>query len=243
MPFSLSQFDAEAPFDISSRISTASALAEAPEWQARFSPSGVEILHWNWKRSTSDWPWGPRSPDTADHVLAGDHGWLVGYDNGEFGGGLVELNRAKEQIKAHRLELPASGWSRPPQNVKGIYRIDDRVLVLRGLTHLGMDEGSIEFFRGDIGKDLVLEEVLVLPASPQAFVATAKKTLMVSLRQGLLECGVEPRIVNCWEPVLAGGLAVPARPWIASSVDTMSKCDFSGRAWRFVTCSPFFIRR
>jgi len=68
-------------------------------------------------------------------------GWLVGFDAGEFGGGLWWSS--VDGSTTHRLS---------EKNVQAMVARDDEVLVLVGLAHMGANEGEIESYQPSVSK-------------------------------------------------------------------------------------------
>ena len=99
-------------------------------------------------------PWGPvASPevsiDAAQHLVGGPNGWLAGYDEGEWDGGLVEFDKAENIVKQH-LSTAVGEFG----NVLGIYVNRDAVVVLRGCAHVSPFTGAVEVYRGEVGTGL-----------------------------------------------------------------------------------------
>jgi hypothetical protein len=120
------------------------------------------------------------------HVEPYENGWLVGSDAGEWGGILTwygdDASQKKELIK---------------DNVRGIARIGNEVLVLSGLAHLSDDNGKIwklgKDEKGEIKATLLKE----LGSQPQGFVVK-DKDLLVALNNKFLRISLsgETKIFN-----------------------------------------------
>jgi hypothetical protein len=79
------------------------------------------------------------------HVLRLAHGWLVGFDAGEFGGGLWFTATGKEW---RRIRPPADAPSNPQdpfkaENVLGLILVQGQVMALMGLDHLTGRSGRV----------------------------------------------------------------------------------------------------
>ncbi len=227
------QFNSVAPFDISNSISTAVALAAEVRWQAEFRPDGISFRPWQTPKKSNAWPWERKRPESADHVLNGPRGWLLGYDSGEFGGGLVELDSERSCDKLLSLSLPTLGGTVVPQNVRGLASCSGKALVLRGLNHLGINEGTIELYKGELGTGVALDGVFILPASPQAFHAATDGIVMIAVRQGLLEFNTSTRTALYWAPKRMGERLDTGRQWTSSSSEEFARCNQDCGAWRF----------
>jgi len=84
------------------------------------------------------------------------NGWLIGFDAGEFGGGLWWFSTdGKDSTKLL------------PQNVHAIYKTPDGIFVLAGLAHLSLNSGEIDQFTETPDK-VSLKFVVSLGGSPEA---------------------------------------------------------------------------
>jgi len=89
-------------------------------------------------------------------VQATSSGWLVGFDGGEFGGGLWWFSRDGSQ----NIELLS-------ENVHAIYQIKTSILILTGLSHMGLNFGRIYKFNDTVDKPTVTS-VAILGGAPEA---------------------------------------------------------------------------
>jgi hypothetical protein len=89
-------------------------------------------------------------------VLRAADGWLVGFDAGEFGGGLWWFNNQGDE---NRKLLP--------ENVHAIYQTSDGVFVLVGLAHLSLDSGKIYQFL-ETADEVKVKQFADLGGSPEA---------------------------------------------------------------------------
>ena len=109
-------------------------------------------------------------------------GWLVGFDAGEFGGGLWWF--AKDGNQSLRISPPADAPAKPEdpfraENVRGFAEQDDQVIVLMGLDHLGGRSGRL--FRVVKGRDgWALVPLALLDSSPKAWIVAGQKLLVVT---------------------------------------------------------------
>jgi hypothetical protein len=89
-------------------------------------------------------------------VLRTSDGWLIGFDAGEFGGGLWWFSRdGRNTMKLL------------PENVHAIYETPDGIFVLVGLAHLSEDSGEIvQFIDGP--EKVSFRRVASLGGSPEA---------------------------------------------------------------------------
>lgn len=78
-------------------------------------------------------------PQDADrHWIATNEGWLVGFDAGEFGGGLWHV-----RTDGSRTKVPLDGVPFWAQNVHGLVMQEAGPLVFVGLNHLSADFGAV----------------------------------------------------------------------------------------------------
>lgn len=89
-------------------------------------------------------------------VLRTADGWLVGFDAGEFGGGLWWFNNEGDENRKLLSE-----------NVHAIYQTIDGVFVLVGLAHLSLDSGKIYKFT-DTADEVRVTQLADLGGSPEA---------------------------------------------------------------------------
>jgi hypothetical protein len=89
-------------------------------------------------------------------VLRTADGWLVGFDAGEFGGGLWWFNNEGDENRKLLSE-----------NVHAIYQTTDGVFVLVGLAHLSLDDGKIYKFT-DAADEVSVTQLADLGGSPEA---------------------------------------------------------------------------
>ena len=84
-------------------------------------------------------------------------GWLAGFDAGEFGGGLWWFSRDGSQ----NIELLS-------ENVHAIYQIKTSILILTGLSHMGLNFGRIYKFNDDTVDKPTVTSVAILGGAPEA---------------------------------------------------------------------------
>jgi hypothetical protein len=95
-------------------------------------------------------------------------GWLVGFDDGEFGGGLWWFNSEGDQNRKLLSE-----------NVHSIYRSPDGILVLVGLAHLSLDSGKLYRFT-ETTEEVAVKLVADLGGSPEASALDPEGRLVVA---------------------------------------------------------------
>jgi hypothetical protein len=101
-------------------------------------------------------------------------GWLIGFDAGEFGGGLWWFSSDGTEAKK-LLE----------QNVHSIYETPDGVFVLAGLAHLGIDQGEIDQFTATPEK-ISLKYKASLGGSPEASALGPEGEIIIATMRSVL---------------------------------------------------------
>ena len=176
-------------------------------------------------------PWGPAgspevSIDAARHLVGGPNGWLAGYDEGEWDGGLVEFDKAENIVKQH-LSTAVGEFG----NVLGIYVNRDAVVVLRGCGHVGPFTGAVEVYRGEVGTGFELQRSVRLPDTPQVSGISDAGTLWIAIWQGLLKVNIDDASMTLLES-LALRLTNPIKIKEVSP-DFSTRRSPSHSAWAF----------
>jgi hypothetical protein len=107
-------------------------------------------------------------------VLRTMDGWLVGFDGGEFGGGLWWFSRNGQDIK----KLPTN-------NVHAISKTPDGIFVLEGIAHLSLDTGAIDRFI-ETPDEISLQFVANLKGSPEASTVRSDGQIVVATMHSVL---------------------------------------------------------
>jgi len=98
---------------------------------------------------------GRAATDGLKIAMRFEKGWLLGYDAGEFGGGLWLTNEDGSKA-AHILS----------DNIRAIVSMDGGILVLTGLAHMDMDYGNAFFFSNPEGLTISLQRTVHLDGQP-----------------------------------------------------------------------------
>ena len=140
------------------------------------------------------------------HVARLDSGWLVGFDAGEFGGGLWWFD--SEGAPGIRVRPPADAPVNPKDpykadNVRGFGRIDGDLVVLMGLDHLYGRSGRV--FRVQANADVSLVPWTALDGCPRAW-AIDGRSLIVLTDSSVYELtsAAEARVAHTFKDDLRG---------------------------------------
>ena len=141
-----------------------------------------------------------------------DSGWLVGFDAGEFGGGLWWFDSAESA--GRQVHAPFDGpanLSDPykAENVKGFARVGDDLVVLMGLDHLGGRSGRVFRVRGD-SANIVLTLWATLDGCPYAW-ALDGTSLLILTGSSLYELATPGSAPPCIGLEARSAVSIPIR--------------------------------
>lgn len=102
-------------------------------------------------------------------------GWLVGYDAGEFGGGLWWMSN--DGRNRNRLNT---------ENVHAILARKNELLVFTGLAHLTINEGKVYAYRPGLQSTRNLVELADLGSAPRAALIEDDGTAMIAASDRIL---------------------------------------------------------
>jgi hypothetical protein len=105
------------------------------------------------------------------HVEAFENGWLIGSDAGEWSGKLLWFN----QDGTKRIEILND-------NIRGIAKVGNEILILSGMAHLGTDKGKIYKLTKDFKANLLTD----LQTQPQSFVIENNDSMIVTLKDKII---------------------------------------------------------
>jgi len=158
------------------------------EWEVTVAGDGVEIKkRKTWKEG--DLPYSPPTPARlklqpwmpGPTVEAGlkssihfEGTWLLGYNRGEFGGGLWITNDDGSETK--RLVN---------DNVHALLPFDGGILVLTGVAHLMSDFGNALIFANPKGMEMALNSSLRLDDEPRTYVKEPSGDVLFTTTHGL----------------------------------------------------------
>jgi hypothetical protein len=113
-----------------------------------------------------------------------DKGYLIGFDNGEFGGSLYWFDN--DGIENYKI---SNG------NIKDIIKIDNRILVTEGLAHLNRDKGQILELQLNDGK-WVTKKFMDLKNVPYSSQLNSKNELIILTSKQLLKVSTDKKITE-----------------------------------------------
>jgi hypothetical protein len=131
-------------------------------------------------------------------------GFLVGFDHGEFGGGLTWFNRAG--TKHVRISPPAAkerDWF--PENVVGIFEHQRAFYVFQGLAHLAARRGRVLKVERDPQKGwgaVVL--VADLETAPEAILEESPGRWLVAAANGIVRVTAAGAVERIWQHKMLG---------------------------------------
>lgn len=154
-------------------------------WRVSRSDGQLQVDPWERRIVQEPLPFDIPSADDRRgnrHVLQLSDGWLVGFDAGEWGGGLWWFGPEGEG--ARRLRPPEAAWNRNGagrrlENVRGFAVLDDAIFVFLGLDHLMSRSGGV--FRLDRRDgEWKLVPIGLLDASPDVWLTEEGRVLIVT---------------------------------------------------------------
>jgi hypothetical protein len=114
-------------------------------------------------------------------------GWLVGFDAGEFGGGLWWFSRDGSQT----IELLS-------ENVHAIYKVKTTILILTGLAHVSLNYGHLYKFN-DIPDKASVTSVANLGGSPEASTLDAAGNIVIATPDSVLRVETDGKVNDLYK--------------------------------------------
>lgn len=174
------------------------------EWQVSPEGDGVRISPYREGEVQDPLPFDIR-PQKAAEGLAGDRhakrvedGWLVGFDAGEFGGGLWWFSA--DGGRRRRLA---------GDNVKGFADSSAGPLALVGRAHLSTNYGKALLVRGGREGERAVEAIADLGGAPTAFAAESADSLVVVTYSGVVRVRTSGEVERLFTPEGGDGLPYP----------------------------------
>jgi hypothetical protein len=108
-----------------------------------------------------------------ESILKTSTGWLLGFDGGEWGGGLwfVDANGTATQLYQ--------------ENVHGFVETSRGVMVFLGVAHMTIDEGRVLIARNPVTADTKLEMLAPLDGAPETFTKISPDAALVVTTHGI----------------------------------------------------------
>lgn len=168
-----------------------------PTWKLR--SDGVRVVASHWTRSDRE-----RAEKIAlpEHLLRDGQmrgvpvtlhldggGWLIGFDGGEFEGGLWSANEDGSQTKNL-----LSG-----QDVHAIIPVLGGAIVLAGVAHMSLDEGSVFFVPSSPWNSAEAHRIADLKSSPEASVQDSQSTVLIATNKTILRIDASGTLQRLFE--------------------------------------------
>jgi hypothetical protein len=101
------------------------------------------------------------------------NGWFLGFDGGEFGGGLwfADLGGKTQELSG--------------ENVHGFIETPQGVLAFVGLAHLGLDSGKVLIAPYAVNAPTDVKTLVELDGAPETFTKVSADTVLVVTTQGI----------------------------------------------------------
>jgi hypothetical protein len=108
-----------------------------------------------------------------ESILKTSTGWLLGFDGGEWGGGLwfVDANGKTSQLYG--------------ANVQGFIETSRGVMIFAGVAHMTIDEGRVLIAHNPVTADTKLETLAPLDGAPETFTKISPDAALVVTTHGI----------------------------------------------------------
>lgn len=113
--------------------------------------------------------------------------WLIGFNAGEFGGGLWWTSPDGRRTKLLTQE-----------NVQAFVRRDKDMLIFTGLSHMGYDHGAAYLFRSN-GDDGEVSRVADLDSAPYAALLENNGSVLIALSNGVVTLRPDGSVVRFYQ--------------------------------------------
>lgn len=168
-----------------------------PTWKLRSYGEHVVASHWTrYDREQAQKvalpehllrDWEMRGVPVTFHL---DHGgWLIGFDGGEFGGGLWSTNEDGSQTQ-HLLSS---------QDVHAIVPALGGAIVLAGVAHMSLDEGSAFWVPSSAWNSAEIHRIADLKSSPEASIQDSPSTVLVATNKEILRIDASGTLQRLFE--------------------------------------------
>jgi hypothetical protein len=116
-------------------------------------------------------------------------GWLIGFDGGEFEGGLWSTNEDGSQTKALLSNV----------DIHAMFQTTKGVVVLEGLAHIASDKGSAFFVPASSWASSAATKIADLHSSPEASVQESPDTLLIATNKAVLRLNAAGLLTTLFE--------------------------------------------
>lgn len=178
------------PFEKHSKLMQANYSTH--EWRVSVSSGRLEITDDGQPRGHEQAVFPPHFHRTKDMIgramtvrAGGD--WLIGFDAGEFGGGLWWTSPDGNRTKLLTRE-----------NVQAFVRRGEDVLVFTGLAHMGYNRGAAYLFRST-SSDGEITHIGDLDSAPYAALLESNGSVLVALSNGVVTLRPDGSFVRLYE--------------------------------------------
>lgn len=162
------------------------------EWRVSVSSGRLQITDDGQPRTREKAVFPPHFRQTKDMIgramtLRAGGDWLIGFDAGEFGGGLWWASPDGRRTKMLTRE-----------NVQAFVRRHDDVLVFTGLSHMGYDRGAAYLFRST-DNDGEITRIADLDSAPYAALPESDGSVLIALSDGVVTLRPDGHVVRLYE--------------------------------------------
>jgi hypothetical protein len=134
------------------------------------------------------------------HVLPVEGGYLVGFDHGEFGGGVWWFSADGSRSRELTLRASDSLADWIPENVHAFGRLGPDVMAFEGLTHLFGNLGRVVRLRRDVNGEWRPSLFTKLAACPHAALEESSGTWLLATTTGVWRLDARARQHRVWRP-------------------------------------------
>jgi hypothetical protein len=167
-----------------------------------------------------------------------EDGWLVGFNEGEFGAALYWFDPSGERstkISEHQVEA--------------FFSLADGLYAIEGLAHLSLSEGSIiRVTRSAADTPWRAEPVVRLPAAPHAISLRSDGTMLVALSRSLVSLGKNYELEVLLQDLpwwslypTSSVLSADERKLYIGMRQFVAEVDLESRRLRYLVPSPEFL--
>jgi hypothetical protein len=173
-------------------------------------------------------------------TAAVDGGWLVGFNEGEFGGALYWFSRDGER------SYPISD-----HQIVDFFSLADGIYAIEGLDHLGNSRGSVlHITQPKRGAPWQAQSVVTLPSAPYAVAVQRDGTALITLSYSLVSVGADLKLETLfsdaqWDKFYptCSVLAPDEQKLYIGMRQFVGELDLKSKTLRFLIPSDQFLNR